>query len=139
MSEQQRIKTLNENSLEFVTMLGGHITALDVPGKICVMEFDVGTQFCHSVDVIQGGFVTAILDMTMSHCAFGTDQTIVNVSSLEIKTSFLEPSRAGYLRCVGTIIKASYKVAFMEARLYNGEGLLTATASSVGKLIRAKN
>ena len=139
MSEQQKIRSLNENSLEFVTMFGGQITALDVPGKSCTMEFDVGTQFCHSVDVVQGGFVTALLDMTMSHCAFGTDKTIVNVSSLEIKTTFLEPTRAGHMRCVGTIIKAGYKLAFMEARLYNGEGLLTATASSVGKLIRAKD
>lgn len=138
MSEQT-IDALNENALEFVTMLGGQITALDVPGKSCTMEFDVGKQFCHSVDVIQGGFVTAMLDMAMSHCAFATDDTIVNVSSLEIKTTYLEPSRAGHLRCVGTIIKAGYKVAFMEGRLYNDEGLLTATASSVGKLVRAKN
>ncbi|MFT4825740.1 MAG: hypothetical protein ACJAUG_002532 [Halioglobus sp.] len=139
MSEQQKIDSLNENSLEFVTMLGGHITALDVPGKSCTMEFDVGTQFCHSIDVVQGGFVTAMLDMAMSHCVFGTDETIVNVSSLEIKTTYLEPTRAGHMRCVGTIIKAGYKVAFMEGRLYNSEGLLTATASSVGKLVRAKN
>ena len=139
MSEQQTIDLLNENALEFVTMLGGRITALDIPGKSCTMDFDVGNQFCHSVDVIQGGFVTAMLDMAMSHCVFGTDETIANVSSLEIKTSYLEPTRAGRLRCVGTIIKAGYKVAFMEGRLYNSEGLLTATASSVGKLVRAKN
>lgn len=137
MSEQQTIDALNENALEFVKMLGGRITALDIPGKSCTMEFDVGKQFCHSVDVIQGGFVTAMLDMAMSHCAFGIDKTIANVSSLEIKTSYLEPTRAGHLRCVGTIVKAGYKVAFMEGHLYNDQGQLTATASSVGKLIRA--
>ncbi|MFK8050183.1 MAG: PaaI family thioesterase [Halioglobus sp.] len=137
MSEQQTIDALNENTLEFVKMLGGRITALDIAGKSCTMEFDVGKQFCHSVDVIQGGFVTAMLDMAMSHCAFGIDKTIANVSSLEIKTSYLEPTRAGHLRCVGTIVKAGYKVAFMEGHLYNDQGQLTATASSVGKLIRA--
>jgi len=139
MNEQESIKLLNEHSLEFVTMLGGRVTALDLPGKACTMNFDVHTRFCHSVDVVQGGFVTAMLDMAMSHAAFGTDHTVVNVSSLEIKTTYLEPTRAGQLRCVGSIIKAGYKVAFMEGRLYNDEGLLTATASSVGKLIRAKD
>ena len=33
-------------------------------------ESEIGPEFCHSVDVVQGGFVTAMLDITMTHVAF---------------------------------------------------------------------
>jgi acyl-coenzyme A thioesterase PaaI-like protein len=58
------------------------------------------------------------------------------VSSLEIKTTYLAPTRAGKLRVEGWVIKQSYKTAFMEGRIYNQENELTATASTVAKLGR---
>ena len=136
MLEQDTIDRLNARTPGFIKILGGKIAAIDVAGKSCAMEFDISTDFCHSVDVVQGGFVTAMLDAAMSHSAFGVDDSIVSVSSLEIKTSYLEATRAGRLRAVGNIVKAGYKMAFMEGRLYDENGLLTATASSVAKLIR---
>jgi len=86
---------------------------------------------------VQGGFITAMLDAAMSHAVFATVEGVSGVSSLEIKTSYLEPTRAGTLRVVGQVIKDSYKTAFLEGKMYNAEGLLSATASSVAKLVRA--
>lgn len=102
------------------------------------MSFDIGQEFCHSGDIIQGGFITAMLDATMSHAAF-LDGNVINVASLEIKVSFLEICRAGSYRVEGDVIKSTYRTAFMEGRLYNGDGLLCATSSTVGKLIRPKS
>ena len=98
-------------------MLEGKAVAVNSAEASCTFEFDVSTDFCHSVDVVQGGFVTTMLDATMSHAVFAMLDNIVNVSSLEIKTNYLEPTRAGYQRAVGTIVKSSYKTAFLEARL----------------------
>ncbi|MFT6756452.1 MAG: hypothetical protein ACJA0M_000327 [Chitinophagales bacterium] len=136
MNVEQAIVMLNDQQLPFLKMLGGRVVNLDPDQQTCSMEFDVSTDFCHSVNVVQGGFVTAMLDAVMSHAIFGLDDSIVNVSSLEIKTSFLEPTRAGKIIATGKIIKAGYKIGFMEGQLYNVDGELTATASSVGKLIR---
>lgn len=136
MNPQTVIDKLNDNRFPFLKMLGGSVTNLDSDAQTCTMEFNINTDFCHSIDVVQGGFVTAMLDAVMSHAIFGLDESIVNVSSLEIKTSYLEPTRAGKIRAVGKIIKAGYKIGFMEGQLYNVDGELTATASSVGKLIR---
>jgi acyl-coenzyme A thioesterase PaaI-like protein len=72
----------------------------------------------------------------MSHATFAIGPEVVSVSSLEIKTSYLEPTRAGKLRAEGRILKNGYKLAFMEGRLYDASGLLTATTSTVAKLIR---
>tara|TARA_R110002049_G_scaffold37960_7_gene118659 strand:+ start:1131 stop:1559 length:429 start_codon:yes stop_codon:yes gene_type:complete len=134
---RDRIEQLNAFTPGFIKMLGGNIVAIEPEAPSCTFEFDVSTDFCHSVDVVQGGFVTAMLDAAMSHAVFATLDNIANVSSLEIKTSFLEPTRAGYQRVVGKVIKNSYKTAFMEGHCYNSDGLLTATASSVAKLVRA--
>ncbi len=128
---------MNANKPGFIEMLGGEITGIDIDEKTCTFEFKISTQFCHSIDVVQGGFITAMLDAAMSHAVFATVEGVSGVSSLEIKTSYLEPTRAGTLQVVGLVIKDSYKTAFLEGRMYNAEGLLSATASSVAKLVRA--
>jgi uncharacterized protein (TIGR00369 family) len=138
MRIQERIDKLNNHQFTFLKMLGGRVVNLDPDGQTCSMEFNISTDFCHSVDVVQGGFVTAMLDAVMSHAILGLDDGIINVSSLEIKTSFLAPTRAGKVIAIGKIIKAGYKIGFMEGQLYNANNELTATASSVGKLIRQK-
>jgi uncharacterized protein (TIGR00369 family) len=136
MSKQETIDRLNQNSPGFIQMLGGQVAAINPTEQTCTMEFEVGVQFCHSIDIVQGGFVTVMLDAAMSHAVFGIDESINNVSSLEIKTTYLEPTRAGRLRAVGSIVKSGYKLIFLEGHLYDEEGLLTATASSVAKLVR---
>ena len=131
------VDSMNANKTGFIEMLGGEITGIDIDEKTCTFEFKISTQFCHSIDVVQGGFITAMLDAAMSHAVFATVEGVSGVSSLEIKTSYLEPTRAGTLQVVGLVIKDSYKTAFLEGRMYNAEGLLSATASSVAKLVRA--
>jgi uncharacterized protein (TIGR00369 family) len=136
MDDQAIIDRLNAHAPSYIPMLGGRIVAIDQQDRACTFEFVVSTDYCHSVDVVQGGFVTTMLDSAMSHAVFVSTEGIISVSSLEIKTSYLEPTRAGRLRAVGKVLKSSYKMAFLEGRLYNEDGLLTATTSSVAKLVR---
>ena len=134
--KENTIKQINDCGPKFIRMLGGQLVDFDNDKKACTFEFNIIKDFCHSVDIVQGGFVTAMLDAAMSHAIFICDQEIMNVSSLEIKTSYLAPTRAGKLRVEGWVIKQSYKTAFMESHLYNEDNELTATASSVAKLLR---
>ncbi len=139
MTEQDIVDRLNAHSAGFIGMMGGSVTRVNPEQMSCTMQFEIGREFCHSVDVVQGGFVTAMLDAAMTHAVFALGEDIVNVSSLEIKTNYLEPTRAGRLRAEGEIIKSGYKIAFMEGRLYDENGLLTATSSTVAKLIRQRD
>lgn len=138
MDQQAIIERLNQNAPGFISMLGGKVIEIDREARSCTFEFNVSRDYCHSVDIVQGGFVTAMLDAAMSHAVFAVEENIVNVSSLEIATRYLEPTRAGRLRAVGKISKASYKTAFLDGALYDENGLLTATTHSVAKLIRGK-
>ena len=136
MSDTDIVERLSAHLPTFIAMLGGRISAADAHARTCSMDFDISRDFCHSVDIVQGGFVTAMLDAAMTHAIFAADAGVVNVSSLEIKTNYLEPTRAGRLRAVGTVVKSGYRIAFMEGQLYDDQGLLTATASTVAKLVR---
>ncbi len=134
--EESRLDKMRERAPEFIRMLGGRLQSLDSEEQRAVFEFNVSTDFCHTVDVIQGGFVTAMLDAAMSHACAGCSDDVVGVSSLEIKTSYIAVSRAGACTAEGYVVRASHKTAFLEGRLYNAAGELTATASSVAKLVR---
>lgn len=138
MDIQEQLDALNAQAPQFIKLMGGRIVDVDRDQRTCTFEFNIGTEFCHSIDVVQGGFTTAMLDAAMSHALFSSETDVVNVSSLEIKTSYLAATRAGKLKAVGEIIKLTYKTAFLEASLYNEAGELTAKASSVAKVVRAK-
>lgn len=138
MEEQRLLQRFSDHAPGFLHILGARFVAADSVAASCTMRFDISRDFCHSVDVVQGGFVTAMLDAAMTHAAFSSSEDVVNISSLEIKTNYLEPTRAGSLRVEGQVVKMGYKLAFMEGRVYNDQGQLTATGSTVAKVIRRK-
>ena len=136
-NKEQIIAASNQHGPKFISMMGGKLVDVDIEKCACTFEFNIGKDFCHSIDIVQGGFVTAMLDAAMSHAMFLHDPNIVGLSSLEIKTTYLEPTRAGKLRVEGWAIKQGYKIVFMEGHVYNEDNVLTATASTVSKISRA--
>lgn len=136
--EARLIERLNARRPLFLEQLGGSVAGLDRAGGTCTMTFDVSTDFCHSVDIIQGGFVTAMLDAAASHAAFALADDVSAVATLEIKVSFLEPSRAGAYRAVGIINRIGQSTAFLSGELYTSDGRLTAMATTTARLVRKK-
>lgn len=137
-AKQEMLDRFNAHAPKFLEILQGKMTDFDPDKSWACFEFEIGKDFCHSGDVVQGGFVTAMLDIAMSHSVFVINQDAIGLSSLEIKTSYLEATRAGRLRVEGVTIKNGYKTAFLEGRVYNSDGELTATASTVAKISRKK-
>jgi uncharacterized protein (TIGR00369 family) len=137
MDEQQLVEQLNAHRPNSMRVLNGSVLAYDPAHSVCRLGFEITTDFCHSVDVVQGGFVTSMLDAAMSHAAFGIDRGIANVATLEVKVNFLEASRAGRFTAEGRVVKASHRTAFLCGELFDEAGLLTATASATAKLVRA--
>ncbi len=138
MPDSSMVEKLNENQLDFIRLLGGQVLTLDPDAQTCTFEFNIDHSLCHSGDIVQGGFVTAMLDAAMSHACFGLLENVISVATLEIKVSFFEPSRAGKFRCVGQLKKIGRSTGFLEGQLYSEDGVLTATATTTAKLIRAR-
>lgn len=136
MRTPRDLERLNANLPVFMKLFDGRVAEFDPEEGTATLTFTVGKDFCHSGDVVQGGFVTAMLDAAMSHAAFAYDDTVGNLSSLEISTRYLEVTRAGFLTAVGRIVRISHKTAFLDGQLLNAEGTLLATTQSVAKIYR---
>ena len=132
-----RIEQLNAMAPDFIKLLGGSIIELDMDSQRAIFTFTVPLDYCHSGDVMQGGFVTAMLDAAMSHALFGTHDTISGIASLDIATQFTGVCRGQQpLRATGRVEKATFKTAFLEADIEDEAGTLFSTAQSVAKLNR---
>ena len=87
-----------------------------------VFTFTVPLEYCHSGDVVQGGFVTAMLDAAMSHALFGTSDDVSGVASLDISTQFISCRGEQLLRVSGWVQKATFRTGFLEAVVYDASG-----------------
>ena len=116
------------------------MTCLDksVPGRT-VWRARVDDRFLNPAGVVQGGFLAAMLDSAMGASAITVvgDRSVV-VANTEMKVSFLRPVKSGeLLTCVATVLKPGKVISFLEARIFDGEARLVATASST-YLVKAR-
>ncbi|TXS96046.1 PaaI family thioesterase [Parahaliea maris] len=138
MDKAAVIARMNEHIPPCLQVLNGRVVDADPEAGECEIQFEVSRQFCHSVNVVQGGNVTVMLDAAMAHAAFAMDASIAALPSLEIKVSFLAPTLAGPARAVGKVIKLGRSTAFLEGTLINGDGEVSARSTSTAKLVRRK-
>jgi uncharacterized protein (TIGR00369 family) len=87
-------------------------------------------EFCNPAGQIQGGFLMAMLDETMSVSAVVASNMTAFVPTLEMKTSFLRPALPGPIKVIGRVAKWGRQICFLEGELYDAEGRLLAKATS---------
>jgi uncharacterized protein (TIGR00369 family) len=102
-------------------------------GRMTV-AFQARREFCNLMGSVQGGMLTAMLDLAMAFAVLCTLEDGHVVPSLEVKTTFIAPARAGELIGEGTMVRRGRSIAFMEGRLLDPQGNLLATASATGQI-----
>ena len=136
---QEIINYLNKFRTQYLADLGCTITDASQEEQFCKMEFDISERYCHVDSIIQGGFVTAMLDAVTAHVVFAVVPKIKGLSTLELKVSFYEASRAGKLFAVGRIDRLGKSIAFLSGDLYNEAGQRTASITTTAKFVVEKN
>ena len=136
MTSDEIVDKFNRNQPAVIKTLRGRVAGFAPERKELRMEFDIGLECCHTVDVVQGGYVTAMLDASMAHVVLAVEGFKISVSSIDITVSFLKPARAGRFTAVGGIVKLGRSIGFLKAELFNAKGELTATATSSAHLGR---
>jgi len=137
LTSAERITMLNQHKPGFLNLLGGHIVSLDSEQGTCTFEFKVPLEYCHSGNIVQGGFVTAMLDAAMAHAVFGCHPSIARLSSMEISTRYEDATRGEEkLTVIGRIRKLTRSIAFLDGEIFNQQGHICATAHSVAKISR---
>lgn len=139
MNTEEIIARLNAHAPPALKTLGGSIDSYDDQTQTMVMNFYASEALCHSGDIVQGGFITGMLDATMSHAVFAAINKPIILPTLEIKVSFLEIARMGDLVASGTVVRLGKSVAFLEGQLKDPQGKLLATASSTARILLKQN
>lgn len=110
--------------------LGFSVVRVDQARMEVEARFTARPEFANPAGMIQGGFLCAMLDETMSVAGVVASGMTAFLPTLELKTSFLRPARPGLLVCVGRVVKWGKSIAFLEGALHDAEGRLLATATS---------
>ena len=135
MSDKDILELLRSRRADFLTILGGEVKDFNSSPPELKMQFDVGKEFCHSGGkIIQGGFITVMLDAPMAHLLIALLDSKFTPMTLDINVSFLGPSHPGKLICHAKILKLGKSIAYLSSELYQKEKLV-ATATSTIKLV----
>ena len=136
MSDDKKIlELLSANRPPCIDTLNGKATQFISEPPSLKMEFEAVPEFCHSPNqVVQGGFVTGMLDTSMAHLLIALSGGKLNPVSLDINVSFLSPAHPGKLISTAKVVRLGKSIGYFSSSLYQQETLV-ATATSTIKLV----
>ena len=115
-------------------LLGAEPLGCDPHAGRMTLTFQARRDFCNLMGSVQGGMLTAMLDLAMAFAVLCTLEDGHVVPSLEVKTTFIAPARLGEIVGEGLMVRRGRTIAFMEGRLFDPQRALLATASATGQV-----
>lgn len=106
------------------------LTHVDQANGIVRLKMVGLPAWCNPRGMLQGGFVTAMLDEAMAIAGIVAGEMAYAVPTLELKATFLRPCPAGPVEAEGRVVRWGKAAAFLEADLYDSAGKHVARASS---------
>ena len=137
MDNTEALADLNANWPNSVKTLGGYGERFDQDAKTLEMSFEANDSFCHSGNIVQGGYITGMLDAAMAYAMIGLPGACEGVATLEIKVNFMVVGNPGRMTGIGRIVHQGRSIAYLSGELHQN-GRLIATATSTVKLIQPR-
>ena len=123
------------NKPKFLDILGFSDFNLDKDNKTLELKFNASVELTHSNDtIVQGGFVTAMLDSCMAQLVLASSNGQVNPLTLDINVQFLRPCTVGDILVRAKYIKDGRTIAYTSAELFQNEKIV-ASATATSKLV----
>lgn len=97
---------------------------------VCSCTLEVEERHFHPGGVVQGGVSFTMADASMATCLQTVLEEGEGCSTIEANISYLEPVRSGTLRCEAKVIRRGRRVAFLEARLHEGDRLIATVSGT---------
>jgi uncharacterized protein (TIGR00369 family) len=110
--------------------LGWELLDVDPEAGTIKVAFRADERFLNPAGVIQGGFLTAMLDDTLGPALVATLPEGRFASTLDLHVQFLRPARPGRLTGEGRVVKRGKEVCFLAGELKDPDGKLVATATA---------
>jgi len=132
MDKKEIIKLLKNNKPPCLETLRGNLLEFDEAERIMTMEYDAIPEFCHSEsEIVQGGFVTGMLDSTMAHLVIALEKFQSNPVSLDINVSFIAPAHPGTLMAKSKILKMGKSIVFAYATMKQNDEMIASATSTI--------
>ena len=131
MTDAELLARMNLRMPPTSALLGMAVLAIDSAAGWVRLSFEPKPEFCNPAGNVQGGFVVAMLDDAAALAAIIKSGERIYVPTIELKTSFFAPAKAGQpLYAEGRCLKLGKRIAFMEADLTDAAGTLLARLST---------
>ncbi|MCH2456598.1 MAG: PaaI family thioesterase [Henriciella sp.] len=95
-----------------------------------IVNFVAHESCANPSGAIQGGFIAAMLDEAISNNIIIASNVTMTAPTLEMKVSYLAPLFVGPAKVEAKILKLGKSVCFSEARCFDPDGKLVATATA---------
>lgn len=137
MTDEDIVQALHERvrNLTFMRYLDGVIHSVNQEKRQAILLFHPREDLCQSAGVIQGGFVTAMLDAAMAHAVLAASQLKLGPPTLELKVSFLRAALPGPHKAIGRVVRLGKSIGFLEGELFNDKDQLIAKSSATAMLV----
>ena len=123
------------NRPKFLDILGFSDFSLDKDNKTLELKFNASVELTHSNDtIVQGGFVTAMLDSCMAQLVLALKDGKVNPLTLDINVQFLRPCIVGEITVIAKYIKDGKTISYTSAKLFQNDKIV-ASATATSKLV----
>ena len=130
--DKKTLELLSANRPPCVDTLNGKATQFISEPPSLKMEFEAVPEFCHSPNqVVQGGFVTGMLDTSMAHLLIALSGGKLNPVSLDINVSFLAPAHPGKLISTAKVVRLGKSIGYFSSSLYQQETLVATATSTI--------
>lgn len=108
--------------------LGHRFIAFDRAGMSLTLGFEASERFLNPNGVVQGGFLTAMIDDTMGPLVLAL--TGASGATIDLNVSFLRGVRPGPVTTQARVIRMGRTIAFLEGELRDAEDRLAVRATS---------
>ena len=139
MDKKEIIKLLQNNKPPCLETLRGNLLEFDEVERIMTMEYHAVPEFCHSeAQIVQGGFITGMLDSTMAHLVIALVKFQSNPVSLDINVSFVAPAHPGLMTAKSKIIRMGKSIVFAYATMKQNDEMIASATSTIKLLPTSK-
>ncbi|MEQ1889415.1 MAG: PaaI family thioesterase [Alphaproteobacteria bacterium] len=139
MTDDEILQALRERgrTLQFMRYLDGVTDSVSQHLRQAILRFHPKADLCQTAGVIQGGFVTAMLDAAMAQSVMVASQLSLGPPTLELKVSFFRAAIPGPHMAIGRVLRMGKSIGFLEAELFNDKHQLIAKSSATAMLVPA--
>lgn len=120
------------------TTLGFALSSVSAERGEVEGTFEGIAAFLNTLGGIQGGFLAAMLDTTVSCALLATLPPGHFAPTLELKVNYLRPAEPGRLTGRGRLVHRGATIAFLAGELLDAQGEVVTTATATARIVRPR-